>query len=132
MKSYPNELVALQDGIEVIAYDLDGTLAQADHIVPDKDIFPDGDLPIGDPKTDVWDILIHDKSMGRYIIIFTVRLNNRLWNQHQVQTQESIIMAWLNKYDFIRYVDLIIGDKPLATRYIDDRAVMLSSLKKAY
>ena len=124
-KDYINEVNAVRAGKTVVAYDLDGTLADDNHIKPDNELVPEPDLAVGKPLIKSWNILINDSDRGYYTIIFTVRLNKRLWGTAAVDSQQRIIEDWLREYNYDQYINLLTGDKPLAKLYVDDRALSI-------
>ena len=125
-----NELEAQLKGMEVVAYDLDSTLQLENRFFIDSVKPRDpGFLPIADPDKIIWNLLIEDKRKDRFIIVYTVRLNERLWGAKNVKKQRKIIESWLTKHGYHQYVDEIIGDLPLATRNINDRKLILTETK---
>lgn len=109
-----NEKEAMDAGFRVVAFDLDGTLAEYDGW--------DGGR-IGKPIMSEVNHLIHEFERGSYIILFTTRLNIRLWGVVSVDDQSSRIHNWLKSNGILQYISLIVGDKPLAHEYRDDRSV---------
>lgn len=109
-----NEKAAMDEGFRVVAFDLDGTLAVYDGW--------DNGL-IGDPIMSEVNHLIDEFRRGSYIVLFTTRLNIRLWGVVSVSNQLSSINQWLKSIDILQYISLIVGDKPLAHEYRDDRSV---------
>lgn len=114
MTNYKNEKEAKDAGLMVRAYDFDGTLAKYVE-------FGDG-LP-GKPIKEKLHEMITNHQKGDYIVIFTTRLNERLWGKDAVIVQRNRILAWLRFHECLDCVDLIVGDKPLADEYHDDRAI---------
>ena len=120
---YKNEKEAMDAGLKVIAFDFDGTLTEYDG-------WKDG--VIGDPLLEGIGKLITKKELGAYIIIFTTRLNERLWGVERAALEKNRIVEWLACHNLSDCVDLIVGDKPLANEYHDDRAIPFKKEEGVY
>lgn len=90
-------------GLMTIAFDLDGTLAEATWPSPD----------IGTPIAKGVDALLAYHDQGYEIIIWTARPATHL----------KAITTWLAIHGLLRSVYNIVTDKPRAAMYVDDRAV---------
>jgi hypothetical protein len=106
-----NEMQAHQRGVRVVAFDLDGTLAEE---LPD--------LALGEPIPHTIKKLVAEHEEGSYIIIYTTRLNQRLWGAQEFKLHQHLIFQWLSKHGLAEYVTLLVGDKPYADVYWDNRA----------
>lgn len=111
-KQYKDELEAHYRGIRVVCFDFNGTLAEYDGCK-----YP----AIGKPVLRGITLLTREKLKGSFIVISTCRLNERLLEAEVAENRE-LITAWLEKYDLLKHVDAIVGDKPYADVYVDDRA----------
>ena len=111
---YKNELEAQQAGVRVVAIDFDGTLVEYDE-------WNNGE--IGELRWGEIVNLIREKREGSYVVIFTCRLNERLWGKAVAIKERNRIQSWLVKNDLQRCVDDVVGDKPVADEYRDDRGV---------
>lgn len=114
VSEFKNEKEAMDAGLRVVAFDLDGTLAVYDGW--------DGGR-IGEPIFSEVNHLLSEFSAGSYIVLFTTRLNIRLWGVVSVANQLILIDKWLKSAGIRQCVSLIVGDKPLANEYRDDRSV---------
>ena len=120
MKKHRNEKEAKEAGCIVTAYDFDGTLSE---------YLMFGDGTPGKPILEkLWE-MANNHTNGHYIVIYTTRLNERLWGKPQVEQQKRLIEEWLARHGYLQYVDLIVGDKPLADEYHDDRAIRFTPKK---
>jgi len=106
-----DEMQAHRLGVRVVAFDLDGTLAE-EH----------PDLTLGEPIRPMTDKLIAEHKAGSYTVIYTTRLNLRLWSKQEVKLHHHLIFQWLCKHGLVDYVTLLVGDKPYADEYWDNRA----------
>lgn len=114
MTQYDSEYDAIQDGRRVVAFDFDGTLATYNKW---------GNGELGKPIPHVVDILKRDAELGHYVIIFTTRCNSRLWGKAEAAIQKCRILAWLADNRLDGYVRNVVGDKPMADKYYDDRSI---------
>ncbi len=121
MKRYDNELEATKAGVTVFAYDFDATLSEYEK-------WDDGKT--GPPIKKVCDHLRAAYKRGVYIVIFTTRCNVRLWGVLEAHKRRIQIKEWLREHDLYECVSMIVGDKPLADKYFDDRAVNVEDISE--
>lgn len=94
---------AVPDGMDYVAFDLDGTLARGTWPSP----------VLGEPIQEGIDWLLHYVGLGYAVVLHTAR----------PAFHRAAIEAWLKAYNLHDKVYDIVTDKPLAGLYIDDRAV---------
>jgi 2'-5' RNA ligase len=92
---------------QVIMVDFDDTIAHENQ-----------DHTLEEPLTGAKEVLQDLKNQGYYIVIDSARANE--WEG------EDEIKEYLDKYD-IPYDEIFQGNKPLAFRYIDDRAIQMTT-----
>jgi hypothetical protein len=92
---------------QIIMIDFDGTIAQEHK-----------DNSLGEPLKGAKEVITDLKEQGYYIII----------DSHRGNTEEGQdeIKEFMDKYE-IPYDEIYQGDKPLAWRYIDDRAIQFTN-----
>ena len=106
------DIIAYRSGQEVAAFDLDGTLAD----------YSKGWMEnIGEPIPHVVELLVKEFEAGSFCMIFSARCNSRVWGADDSEKQIINVWLWLEKHDLKKYIQMIVGDKPVATRYYDDR-----------
>jgi hypothetical protein len=104
--------------VKNVCIDLDGVLAKYDGW------HTDGWQEIGEPIEGAVEFVNNIKALGCRIIIFTTRCNVDV-NSYAPSYEYLIsrVEAWLNKHGF-DYDEVYYGQgKPMASAYIDDRAV---------
>lgn len=102
------ELEAHEKGIRVVCFDFDGTLCEF--------AYP----KIGEPIQHVLELLVNESKNGSYIVISTCRLAYK-GSEHQT-IQRNKIINWLDQQGVFDYVNAIVGYKPYADVYVDERA----------
>lgn len=90
------------DGMDVVIFDLDGTLAEPQWPIRHT---------VGPPIPEGVELLQHYAGEGYRVMIHTARPK---WDK-------PIITQWLRDNKLTSYVDAVICDKPAAGLYIDDR-----------
>lgn len=88
--------------VNVVAFDLDGTLAEGNWPSPS----------IGEPIEEGIKMLRHYAELGNAIIVYTAR----------PKSHEQMIWNWIFDHELEPYVYNVVCDKPLAVLYVDDRA----------
>lgn len=102
-----------------VAVDLDGVLAEYDGW--------EGLEKIGGPVDGARNFLLSLREEGIEVVIHTTRANpdpfNEGINRHAGKNAGDIIRSWLEKHD-MHYDRVFTGEgKPIATAYVDDRAI---------
>jgi hypothetical protein len=103
------EMRAYASGRRVVCFDLDGTLCEYE--------WP----AIGKPVGAVIELLEEESERGSFIAISTCRLAP-YQDEVNVRKQRTIINAWLQEHNLLDMVHVLVGYKPYADVYIDERA----------
>lgn len=108
-KRFERQLDYFKTVMKTVAFDFDGVIHSYQRGWEGDESIPDPPVPgIGKALKE-----IHDT--GYDIVIYSTRAATlRGYNAME---------AWLEKYDLLKYIDMVFSEKPPAIVYIDDRAI---------